>query len=75
MEQTKQTTIRFPQDLHDKIKQMALKERRTLNDQVVYLCDMGVAWWENPNPVPSTTGSRQMYADGRLVPPKETVMS
>jgi hypothetical protein len=33
------TPVRIPVELHDWIKALAKKERRTINQQIVYICE------------------------------------
>ena len=43
-------TITFPTDLYEKLKLLAEKEHRSISQQVIKLCEQGIAEAEKANP-------------------------
>jgi plasmid stability protein len=66
----------FPEDLHDKLRQIAASHRRSVTQETIHLLELAIFAEENPKPAPEAdrTLGQSRWASRKLLPDYEALL-
>jgi len=66
----------FPEDLHDKLRQIAASHRRSVTQETIHLLELAISAEENPKPAPESDRhlGQSRWAKRKLLPDYEALL-